>query len=32
MASVWLLPTNTEKPVDWHRKKCGDECDKNCNM
>ncbi len=23
---------DTEKPVDWHRKKCGDECDKNCNM
>lgn len=31
-AGVWLLPTNIEKPVDWYRKKCGDECDKNCNM
>lgn len=29
---VWLLLTNTETLADWHRKKCGDECDKNSNM
>ena len=32
VGSVWLLPTNTETLADWHRKKCGDECDKNSNM
>ena len=32
MAGVWLLPTDTAKPVDRRRKKCGDECDKNCDM
>ena len=32
IGSIWLFPTNTETLADWHRKKCGDECDKNSNM
>ena len=31
MAGVWLIPKEAEKPMD-KRRKCGDECDKNCNM
>ena len=32
MATIWLIPKDTDKPVDRRRKKSGDECDKNCNM
>ena len=32
MAGVWLIPADTQKPVDRRRKKRGDKCDKNCDM
>ncbi len=31
-AAIWLIPKDAEKLLDRRRKKCGDECDKNCNM
>ena len=32
MATIWLIPKDAEKPFDRRRKKCGGECDKNCDM